>query len=444
MTGASERAAELGPRPAISARHAVAVCVGVVIGAGIFRTPAVVAGGSASEAMFFAVWLIGGLLSIIGALCYAELASTYPHAGGDYHFLERAYGRRIAFLYGWARLTVIQTGSLALLAYIFADYLSAAWPLGALGSTIYAAGLVVLLSWLNWLGVKQGTRAQLWMTGLQVVGLGAVISAGLLAEPATVPAVLQEREGALGLILVFVLLTFGGWGEVVYLSAELRGSRRRIAGVLVGSLLAITSLYLAVNWAYVRVLGLDGVAASEAVAADLMERTAGPGGAAAISLLVALAALTSANATAITGARTTYALGLTFRRLRWLAHWNHARNTPDNALLVQAAIALLLVLAAAFGRDEFSRIVEYTAPVFWFFMLLIGISQFILRHREPDIPRPFRTPLYPAIPAIFCLTSAYLLYSSLAYTGISGLLGVAVLGFGALLIPVLQPSNERS
>lgn len=434
---------EVGPAPTVSARHAVAVAVGVVIGAGIFRTPAIVAGGSSSETMFFVAWMLGGLLSVLGALCYAELASAHPHAGGDYHFLERAFGRRTAFLYGWARLTVIQTGSLALLAYIFADYLSAAWPLGEFGSTAYAAGLIVLLTFLNCLGVKQGTSAQLWMTGLEVIGLCLVIAAGLLATPETPPPVLQEQGSALGLVLVFVLLTFGGWGEVAYLSAEIRDGRRRIAGVIVGSLVAVMLLYLLVNWAYIRVLGLSGVAGSDAVAADLMERAVGPAGTAAISLLVAVAALTSANATAITGARTTYALGLSFPRLNWLAKWDSTRNTPLNALLTQAAIALVMIVAAAGARDEFSRIVEYTAPVFWFFMLLVGIAQFVLRAKEPDIQRPFKTPLYPLVPSIFCATSAYLLYSSIAYTGFSGMLGVAVLAIGWVLLLFLRPRQER-
>lgn len=433
-----------GPVRTVALPQALAVCVGVIIGAGIFRAPAMVAAGASSEALFFGAWLLGGVLSIIGALCYAELACAYPHAGGDYHFLERAYGQRTAFLYGWARLTVIQTGSLALLAYIFADYLSAAWPLGAYGSGIYAAGLVIVLTWLNRLGVRQGTGAQIWLTALEVAGLCAIIAAGLIAEPATVPAALQPRDNAFGLVLVFVLLTFGGWSEVVYLSAELQGGRRRIATVLIGSLIAVTLLYLAVNWAYVRVLGLDGVAASDAVAADLMAAAFGPSGAAAISVLVALAALTSANATAITGARTTYALGLTFRRLGWLARWDQRRNTPGNALLVQGALALLLIGAAAFGRDEFSRIVEYTAPVFWFFMLLVGVAVFILRRREPDAVRPFRIPFYPVLPAIFCLTSGYLLYSSIVYTGISGVLGLIVLGMGAILLPILQPRGKRN
>jgi len=438
-------AASEGPKPTIGVRHAIALCVGIVIGAGIFRAPAMVAGGSSSEAMFLAIWLVGGLLSILGALCYAELASAYPNAGGDYHFLERAYGPRLAFLYGWARLTVIQTGSLALLAYIFGDYLAALWPIGPYGSSIYAGALVVILTALNWLGVRYGTSVQFFLTCIEALGIVLVIVAGLLIAPAVPPSLPGEREGALGLVLVFVLLTYGGWSEVVYISAELKDARRRIAPVLIVSLSFVTLLYLLVNWAYLRALGLDGVAGSQAVAADVMGRAFGPAGTAAISLIVAIAALTSANATAITGARTTYALGRDFARLRWLGRWDAGRETPGRALLVQGGIALLLVIGAAFGRDAFGAVVEYTAPVFWFFLLLVGIALFVLRRREPERQAGFRTPLYPLVPALFCATSGYLLYSSVAYTGPSALVGVAVLGVGALLLIFISkpPAKEK-
>lgn len=433
-----------GPRPTLGARHVFAITIGIVIGAGIFRTPSLVAASSGSEAAFLLVWLAGGLLSIVGALCYAELASTYPSAGGDYHFLSRAFGRRLGFLYAWARLSVIQTGSMALLAYLFGDYAAELVPLGPFGPALYAAAAVIALTLLNWVHVRHGTGTQIWLTLLEVGGLVAIIAGGLLlAEPASGAAAAPGGESAIGLMMVFVLLTYGGWSEAAYVSAELRGGRRRIAFVLVGSLAVITLLYLLVNFAYLRALGLGGIAGSDAVAADLMRLAFGPAGAIAISLLVAVSALTSLNATAITGARTTYALGGNFARLRWLGRWDGTRGTPGNALLAQCAVALLLVLAGAFTRDGFQLAVEYTAPVFWFFLLLVGVALFVLRAREPAAERPFRVPLYPLLPAIFCLTSAYLLYSSVAYTGASALAGVGVLAIGALLLMVLRDPPEE-
>lgn len=432
------------PRPTLGARHVVAITIGIVIGAGIFRSPSLVAGASGSDTMFLALWVVGGLLSIVGAFCYAELAAAFPSAGGDYHFLARAFGTRLGFLYAWARLSVIQTGSLALLAYVFGDYAAAVAPLGPYGPSLYAAFAVVLVTAVNWIHVRTGTGSQLWLTFVEVAGLFAIVGAGFLVAPAAAPAVAQPSgDGAFGLALVFVLLTFGGWSEAVYASAELKGGPRRIMPVLVGSLVFITLLYLAVNWAYLHVLGLGGIAASDAVGADLMRIAFGPTGAIVLSLFVAIAALTSANATAITGARTSWALGRNVPRLAWLGRWDAKRETPGNALIAQSIVALLLVVAGAFARNGFQLVVEYTAPVFWFFLLLVGISLFVLRRREPEAERPFRVPLYPALPALFCATSAYLLYSSVAYTGASALVGVGVLAVGALLMPFLAVPADK-
>ncbi|MGE3747710.1 MAG: APC family permease [Sphingomonadaceae bacterium] len=430
-------------RPTLRGRDLLALTVGIVVGAGIFRTPSLVAGAAGSEAAMLIAWLAGGLLSIVGALCYAELASAYPHIGGDYHFLRRAFGNRLAFLYAWARLTVIQTGSLALLAYVFGDYMAVLVPIGPLSSTVYAAVAVIVVSMLNWAGVRSGATAQRWLTAIEVGGLALVIVAGLLIAPAGAVQPSVTGESALGLMMVFVLLTYGGWSEAAYLSAEVKDGARRIAPMLVLGLTIVTLLYMLANLAFLSVLGLGGMAATDAVAADVMRLAFGDTGGALISLLIAIAAITSANATAITGGRTACALGRSYRGLSWLGQWDDARNTPANGLLAQCVIALLLVGAGALAQDGFRTAIEYTAPVFWGFLLLVGLSLFVLRRREPDRPRPFRVPFYPILPAVFCLTSAYLLYSSLAYTGWGALAGVAVLLGGGILLTFLTPTDNE-
>ena len=437
------------PRPMLRTRDAVAITIGIVLGAGIFRTPSLVAEGIASEAMLIAVWAAGGLIAVIGALCYAELASAFPHAGGDYHYLRRAFGERLAFLYGWARLAVIQTGSVAILCFVFGDYMAGLLPLGPNGSAIYAALAVIALTTVNWLGVRQATLTQNMLTLLEVAGLAAVIVTGLALAPAAPPspqpaAEMENMAGALGLVMVFVLLTYGGWNEAVYISAELRGGPRRMLHVLLLGLGTITVLYLLANLAYVRVLGLEGMAASDAVAAELMRRAAGSVGALIITAAVVVAALTSANATIITGARSTFALGRDMPALGFLGRWNGATGSPGNALLLQGAVSLLLVIAGAFARDGFQMAVEYSAPVFWFFFLLIGIALFVLRRRAPDVPRPFRVPLYPLTPLLFCAVNAWLLWSSLAYTGWGALVGVGVLATGVILLFFLSPSKKEA
>ena len=432
------------PRRLLHDRDVLALTVGIVVGAGIFRTPSIVAGMAGSEMVMLLAWVAGGLLSIIGALCYAELASAYPHVGGDYYFLRRAYGPRMAFLYGWARFSVIQTGSIALLAFVFADYAAALLPIGPYSAAIYAAAVVIVVSGTNWLGVRVGAGAQAWLTTAEVLGLVGIIVAGLIVLPEAPQQTMPGGEGgAIGLIMVLVLLTYGGWNEAVYLSAEVEDAPRRMGRLMVIGLGIVTLLYVLVNFALLRGLGLGGMAESDAVAADLMRQAFGAPGAAFISIAIAIAALTSANATVITGARSTCALARTFPALSWAGRWQEERDTPGNAILIQGVMALALVVAGAFARDGFTLAVEYTAPVFWVFLMLVGIGLFLLRWREPDRPRPFRVPLYPVLPGVFCLTSAYLLYSSIAYTGTGALVGVAVLVLGGLLLLFLKPQTEE-
>ncbi|OKL40591.1 amino acid permease [Pontibacter flavimaris] len=430
----------------MSVTDAIAVIVGIVVGAGIFRTPSMVAANTDSSGMFLLAWVLGGVVSLIGALCYAELTTTFPNAGGDYHFLTRAFGRKPAFLFAWARMSVIQTGSIALLAFIIGDYVAQMYSMGELSSVFYAALVVVILTGINLIGISVGAGAQKLLTALEILGVLLVIVAGLFFAPAdaaaTAPAAAPESGNALGLAMVFVLLTFGGWNEAAYISAELRSGRRGMARAMIVSILLITAIYVLINLSYLNILGMSGISQSDAVAGDLMRLTFGEGGLVLIGVIVALSALTSANATIFTGARTNYALGRDFPVFSFLGKWNPRTSSPVNAFLVQGAIALALIGLGYITRNGFETIVEYTAPVFWFFLLLVGISLFVLRRKEPRRHRPFRVPLYPLTPLIFCCTSAYLLYSSLVYTGLGALVGVAVLLIGALLLLAL-PTLEK-
>jgi amino acid transporter len=241
--------------------------------------------------------------------------------------------------------------------------------------------------------------------------------------------------------MVFVLLTYGGWNEAAYISAEVRGGAASMVRALTLSILIITVLYLMVTWACLRALGMQGMAGSEALAADVMGLAFGPPGEKVISVLVAVSALTSINATMIVGARTGFAMGRDWRPLRRLGQWNDEHSTPAVAMSIQCAAALLLVGVGVASGSGFKSMVEFTAPVFWLFFLLSGVSLFVLRRREPDLPRPFRVPLYPVLPLLFCATCAYMLWSSLSYVvsqSLGGLnaawIGVAVLASGFLLL----------
>lgn len=454
------------PARVLALPDAIALIVGLVIGSGIFKAPSIVAANTSGEAMMLGAWLLGGAVSLVGALCYAELASAYPSVGGDYHFLSRAWGPRLAFLFAWARLLVITTGSIALLAFVFGDYCSRLLPLGGAlapySAAVYAVGIVVALTGVNVAGVRSGATAQRWLTLVEVCGVLAVAVAGFVVEPASGVAVSAATGGAVGPVgaaviegaqaaagpgagtfgvaMVFVLLTFGGWSDSAYVSAELRDVRHDMVRALVLSMLAITAIYFVVNLAYLRGLGQAGMAASSAVAADLLGRAWGEHGARLISAIVALAALTSINATIIVGARSNYALGRDWPLFGFLGHWSARTGTPVRALLVQGALAIVLVVFGALTRQGFETMVDYTAPVYWFFFLMVGLGLFRLRLREPDVHRPFGVPLYPLLPAVFCASSAWLLWSSLAYTRVGALVGAGVLLAG---LPLLVLSRAR-
>jgi APA family basic amino acid/polyamine antiporter len=432
------------PQRLLSPLGAIAIIVGIVIGAGIFKTPSMVAGITGDVGWALALWVGGAIISLAGALCYAELATLYPHAGGDYHFLTRAYGKNVSFLYGWAKAMVINTGSIALLAFVFGDYMTKVIPLGANSAIYWAVVIIVVLTVVNLVGIQASANIQMILTILEVLGLIAIIVAGFGLFTSPLPPVgnpplfsSTPQVGMLGLAMVFVLLTFGGWNESAYISAELKGGLHTIVRVIVFSLLIISIIYLLVNIALINGLGLEQLANSKAASADLLGLAFGPIGEKLLGLFVGIAALTSINATMIVGARTNFAMGEDWHGLRKMAHWEASRGTPRFAYLVQGAICLALVGFGALQGDGFEAMVEFTAPVFWSFLFLVGISLFILRAKDRKT-RVFSVPLYPITPLIFCIASAYLAYSSFSYAHSKGAvlisLYVMLVGLVALLI----------
>jgi len=423
-----------GPRPLLRGRDAVAIIVGIVIGAGIYRTPPLVAEAMGDPGWTLAAWVAGGIVSLVGALCYAELATTYPHAGGDYHFLTRAYGRNASFLYAWARATVINTGSIALLAFVFGEYASRLVDLGAHSAAWWAAAIVVALTAINLASLTASARTQNWLTIVEVGGLLVVCAAGAVTPSGGVGAAWFATPpplGQAGLAMVFVLLTYGGWNEAAYLSAELRGGHRAIVVTLVVSIAIIAALYLATNGALLASLGFADLARSKAAPADVVTRAFGALAGDALAGFVAVATLTSINATMLVGARTNYALSGDWASLKLLGGWNSARGVPARALLAQGAIALALVAFGAAQKDGFEAMVEFTAPVFWGFITLVGIAVIVLRARDRDRLRPFRVPLYPVTPIAFVAVCAYLCYSSIGYAASRDALHVSLVVMAA-------------
>lgn len=426
------------PRPTFTTFSSMAVVIGIVVGIGIFRLPPIVASSSAGELQFILFWVAGGFISLMGALCYAELSSSMPDAGGEYHFLRKAYGPATGFFLSWGRMTVIQTGSVALIAFILGDYATVILDLGPYSSSIYAAATVIMLTGLNILGTLHSRRVQNILAATIVVTLVITAFSGLVHQPADSISGLslsgKNMEvfsgGAPGLAMIFVLLTYGGWSEAAYLTGELHNVKRSIVRALVFGIFIITGIYVAVNLTYLHVLGLDTLRESSTVGYDLTELIFGPGGSLVVVIIVIVSALSTANATIITGARTNYAIGRDFKLFRFMGRWNHLRNSPTNALLFQGAIALVLVGAGAWSQQAISTMVDYTAPVFWFFILLVTISLFVFRKRKEGQPDSYRVPLYPLPPVLFIIACIYMLYSSLVFTGTGAIIGASILVAG--------------
>jgi amino acid transporter len=315
---------------------------------------------------------------------------------------------------------------------------------------IYALIAVVAITALNVAGTRESKVVQKVLTAGLAAAIAAVILAGFFGDtraPAATAAAASSGGAPFSqLALIFILLTYGGWNEAAYITAEVRDGRRNIVRALVIGILVVTVLYVLLNLAYVNVMGLDGMKESKALASDMMKLTFGEAGAVVLSLIVIAASLSTLNATVFTGARTNYAVGRDYAIFSALGHWKEGTNAPVNALLLQGAIAIALVLLSSLTPDGFETMVAYTAPAFWLFFMLTGISLFILRKQAPAQPNPFRVPLYPITPILFILMCAFMLWSSTSYalSKNPGSIG-AQLGIGVLLlgIPVMLIARRR-
>jgi basic amino acid/polyamine antiporter, APA family len=405
----------VNPRQLLSVTDGVFLTVGMILGALIFKAPSTVAGATSGVGEFLLAWLLGGAVSLCGALVYAELAARHPDTGGEYAFLTRGWGRGVGFVFAWSRMTVVQTGAIAAVAFVFGDYASEILRFEKQSPAIWAAIAVIALTLLNLAGTLHSKTLQkvmelMLISGLILFSIAAIWIGGAPKAPAA------PGGGSFGFAMIFVLLAYGGWNEAAYLAGEVRDAKRNMTRILVGGVIAVTALYLLVNIGYLAVLGHAGVKDSKAVAADVMRLIAGERGAMLIAVLVCVSVLTTINAAIFTGARTSYALGRDFDSFRALGRWRDAGSTPANAIVLQGAITLLLVGVGSTTPDGFAAMVAYTSPVFWTFFLLTGMTIFRFRSKkEAAKAGEFRTPLYPLVPAAFCLMCVYMLYSSISY-----------------------------
>jgi len=397
------------------------IIAGIVIGAGIYEATPNVAANVTSVSWLLGVWLLGGMISLAGALCYVELATTYPYEGGDYVYLTRAFGRQTGFLFAWVEYWIVRPGNVGMMAFVlarFANELLKGSPADT-GDTgfnfvLYAAGTIVAITFLNVLGVRTGKTTQNVLTAVKIAGLLAVCGVGFTATATAVAPEASSTSSApeIRLALIFVLFTYGGWNSVSYVAAEVQRPERNILWSLALGLALITAVYVLVNLAFVHALGLAGASRYNAV--DLLELRYGELGRRVMAVLVCLSCLGAINGTLFTGSRIYYAVGTEHRLLAWLGRWSGQLDSPVRALVLQAAAALLwvVVFGVLDGESGFQRLLAFTTPVFWLFAILIGLSVFVLRRKDPAVVRPHKIVLYPLPPVVFCLSSAFMLYAA--------------------------------
>ncbi|MEI6486141.1 MAG: amino acid permease [Sphingomonadales bacterium] len=436
------------PRRVLGPFAAASVVVGMVVGAGIFRSASLVAANLHNDTLVLAAWALGGVFALCGALVYAELASAFPHPGGDYRFLKLAYGPLVGFLFAWSRFAVIFSASAAMLAFVAADYVAELVPLSGPARGGVAALAIVVLTALNLAGVRRSTGGQILLVTADVAALLVLGAAAASLIAAGAPPLQQTSSpqpfaaAAFGQAMVFVMLAFGGFNDAATLSAEVRRPRDMTLA-LVGGMGLVTTLYLLANWAYLTGLGGDGLAASAAPAAQLMAIAFGPGGQAAMVVFVLIAALAIVNALVIVGGRTLFAVAADEPALGRLAAWDEKAGVPRRAIWVQCAVSLVLV-AWGSASTGFAQMVDFLSPVFWLFLSLTGPALIILRRRQPEVARPFAVPLYPLVPLAFAGGCLFVLQSSLRYVGLTGCaISFGMLALGLLVRVALKAPQPR-
>jgi basic amino acid/polyamine antiporter, APA family len=421
----------IAPKKELSLFDSTCIIVGIIIGAGIYQMAPDIAKGASSWWGVLLIWSIGGILSLCGAVCYAELATAYPREGGDYVYLSRAYGKWAGFLFGWAQLTVVRPGDIAVMAFAFATYARAIYdPLPdfpGLSMRIFAGVATIVLTMINIVGVKEGKWTQNLLTVVKALGLVAIVGVAF-AAPKQPDLGGQINALPVSLALIFVLFTYGGWNEMAYVAAEVKNPNRNILRALVLGTTSVMLLYLLVNTAFLYTLGFAGLANSKAAASDCISTIFPQLGSRLIAALVCISALGAVNGLIFTGARISYAIGTEYANLQFLGRWNPKTGTPIWALLVQGIIAIALIVT--FG--SFVDTVLYTAVAVYMFYLGTGLSVIVLRLKEPHIERPYRVTGYPITPFIFGAVCVFLIYSTITYAIATRRISLLVL-FGILL-----------
>jgi basic amino acid/polyamine antiporter, APA family len=428
---------------------AIAMVVGTVIGSGIFAVPKAMTLQVGSPGMVFVVWVFGGILSLFGALTYAELAAAIPEAGGEYAYLRTAYGPFFGFLYGWTQAWVAKSGSVATLATLFFYYLAnfspglegTLWiiplPIGPGGGPLEirwgqlcAMAVILILGFVNYFGVRVGGGLQIAVTILKVTLIMGVVVIGMTASVGSVSNYSTSIPAAGGwtgffAALVAALWAYDGWNNVSMIASEVRNPQRNLPISLIGGVLAVIAIYLLTNMAYFYVLSAADVAASDRVAADMMRKILGSQGAAAVSVVVMISIFAALNGSILSGSRVPYALAKDGLFFRACAYVQPKYRTPSKSILLLSVWSSVLVLT---GRYE----ELYTLVIFpsWILYAMATASVIVLRKTRPDLPRPYKTIGYPVVPVLFVLVAIALILSTLFKSPRESILGLGIIAAG--------------
>ncbi len=433
-------------RRAIGLPHATAMVVGIIIGASIFVQPSEITGQVPSVPGVFLVWLISGMLTFFGALVCAELASIFIETGGVYVYLKEAYSPSVGFLWGWAMFWIMHSGIIAAISVIFARYVAYFYPLGGLGIKLVAIAVILLLSIINYLGVKHGSRLQLLFTLGKVLAVVFIIVAGFILGSRVsdhfVAGSLANQSVSLHsffLALVAGLFAFGGWHMVTYNSEETIDPQKTIPRALMLGALIVTLCYIAMNAVYMYVLPLDKVASSTRIAADAANTLVGFGGGAFMSSLVIFSTFGALNGIILCGPRVYYSMAQDGLLFRWVGDIHPKHRTPYKAIFLQAIWSSVLVATGTY-RVLFTRVV-YTE---WIFFALMAFGLYVFR-RRPDIVRSYKMWGYPVVPAIFIVFSLAIVVNQLVSDPRESLFGliIVLLGMPVYYLWVKRNPKER-
>jgi len=381
----------------------VMVVIGSCIGSGIFLTPSQIAGHLPSPLLILLVWALGGIITLTGALTFAELASLYPQAGGVYVYLKEAFGDIFGFLYGWAYLLVITSGANAALAIACAYYLAFIFPMSQTAIKVTAICALVVVTVINILRVKAAEIFSNIFTGLKLLGVAAIILIGFLFGRADVDLLAASEASpagnlwaAFGLALIGVLWSYGGWQHASFVAGEARDAKKMIPRAMIGGAVIVAVVYMLANLAYIFLLPVGEIAASDSLAADAISRVL-PFGGVLVALLIAISTFGTLGIYTLSAPRIYYAMakdGLFFKKLAWV----HPRfHTPVYAILVQSAWAVVLLLF----WGTFEDLITYVVFTDWIFFCLTAVAIFVFRRRLKDRPRAYKTLGYPIVPLIF-------------------------------------------